>query len=66
MKFYAILFGNWHGIGLDDVVDVFYNEEDAERDCDRRNDSCDPDEWYEVREWDEEMVKEYWGDYPIS
>lgn len=66
MKFYAVLFGNWHGIGLDDVVDVFYNEEDAEKYCDHRNDDCDPDEWFEVREWDEEMVKKYWGDYPIS
>ena len=66
MKFYAVLFGNWHGIGLDDVVDVFYNEEDAEKDCDRRNEDCDLDEWFEVREWDEEMVKKYWGDYPIS
>ena len=45
---------------------VFYNEEDADKDCERRNYECDPDEWFEVREWDEEMVKKFWGDYPIS
>ena len=66
MKFYAVVFGNWHGIDPDDVVDMFYNEEDAEKDCGRRNDNCDSDEWFEVQEWDEEMVKKFWGDYPIS
>ena len=64
MKFYAVVFGNWHGIDYDDVVDVFYKEEDAEKDVNCRN--CDPDEWFEVQEWDEEMVKKYWGNYPIS
>jgi len=66
MKFYAVVFGNWHGISDEDVYDVFYNEEDAERECDRRNDGCGLDEWYEVREWNEEQVKKFWGDYPIS
>lgn len=66
MKFYAVIFGNWHGISNEDVDDVFYNEEDAENYCDRCNDNCDPDEWYEVREWDEEMVNKYWGDTEIS
>lgn len=60
MKFYAVVFGNWHGIGFDDVVDVFHNEEDAEYECDRLNDYCSPDEWYEVQEWNEELVKKYW------
>jgi hypothetical protein len=48
------------------VYDEFYNEEDADKDCEQRNYECDPDEWFEVREWDEDMVKKYWGDYPIS
>ena len=66
MKFYAVVFGNWHGISNEDVYDVFYKEEDADKDCERRNYECDPDEWFEVREWNEEMVKKFWGDYPIS
>ena len=66
MKFYAVVFGNWQGISDEDVYDVFYNIEDAEKDCDRRNDDCDLDEYFEVREWSEEQVKKFWGDYPIS
>ena len=66
MKFYAVVFGNWHGISDEDVYEVFYNEDDAERSCDYRNSTCDPDEWFEVREWDEDKVKKFWGDYPIS
>ena len=64
--FYGVVFGNWHGIGLEDLVDVFYNEEDAERECDRLNGDCDPDEYYEVWELNEEQVKKYWGDLEIS
>ena len=66
MKFYAVVFGNWHGIGDDDVIDVFYKEEDAERYCDQQNDECSPDEWCEVREWNEEKLNKYWCDYSIS
>lgn len=66
MKFYAVVFGNWQGISDEDVDDVFYNEEDAEKYCELRNDDCDLDEYFEVREWDEKQVKKFWGNYPIS
>ncbi len=66
MKFYAVVFGNWQGISNKDVDKVFYNKEDAESYCNDCNDDCDPDEWYEVQEWDEELVKEFWGDRQIS
>lgn len=66
MKFYAVVFGNWHGISDEGVYDVFYDADDADRDCDRLNDDCAPDEWFEVQEWNEEQVKKFWGDYAIS
>ena len=65
-KFYGVVFGNWHGIGWDGLYDVFSNESDAENDCERRNDDCDPDEYFEVWEMTEEDVEKYWGDYPIN
>lgn len=68
MKFYAVIFGDWHGTDDMDVVDVFYNEEDAEKDVDRRYDNCEcgPDEWFEIHEWDEKNIKKYWDGLPIS
>lgn len=67
MKFYAVVFGNWQGISNKDVDKVFYNKEAAENYCEHCNDyDCDPDEWYEVQEWDEELVKEFWGDRQIA
>lgn len=66
MKFYGVVFGNWEGIDWDGLYSVFSNESDAENDCERRNDYCGPDEYFEVWEMTEEDVNKYWGDYPIS
>ena len=46
---------------------MFYDKEAAENYCEHCNNyDCDPDEWYEVQEWDEELVKECWGDRQIA
>lgn len=69
VKFYAVIFGDRLSFSDMDVVDVFYNEADAEKDVERRynNGECDGvEEWFEVHEWDEKKVAKYWGELPIS
>lgn len=62
-KFYGIMFENYKG---EELVDMFYNEEDCENECERLNDECDYEERHYVREMTEEEVEREWGDYKIS
>lgn len=68
MKFYGIMFEGWHGHSddLNELLDVFYNEEDCENEIDRLNGGCSPEEEYYMVELNEEQVKKYWGDTEIS
>lgn len=62
-KFYGIMFENYKG---EELVDMFYNEEDCENECERLNDESDYEERFYVREMTEEEVEREWGDYEIS